>query len=513
MNLSSPQTAQQGQVLTWHFHSEKTYENPYMQVSAWMLFRHESGKEYQRPAFWDGGNSWKVRFAVPESSGTFQWESFADVDDPGLVGKQGLITCKGSTPDKGGLLSMSQGKRNVIDAHGQGKLLVVDTAWALPWRATEDMCRIYAADRKQKGFNAVLLMTVQPDMKAEGPQERGVDGGFDRGFTDLSQGSLQQLRPKYFKAFDHLIRILLDAGITPIYQPIFHGYGWKGLSVIGKIIDEHEYCRYCRYLVARYGAWPAIYLVGADGNGTEPGVRKAGQEIESWDCYQQPTGMHYNPGSAAAQWQADDWLDFQCCQTGHDSEHHPERVEKMCGNRPVKGVTNGEPTYECMNRSENAAGWWQGHEAWLNFTAGGTFGVFYGAGSLWNWVYHADEPGHEAWCVAPNAGWREALDFEGSRYPGIVAKIVSAYDFMDLMPQANWMMDKPCVGKKHQFALLYLEKGGNVHVMSKEVPPHYTLYCAKTAKVLEQGSRDQNQTYSLLQVPSSPDPVVVVFYP
>ncbi|MCB0229540.1 MAG: DUF4038 domain-containing protein, partial [Anaerolineae bacterium] len=43
-------------------------------------------------------------------------------------------------------------------------LLAGDTAWALPWRATVEQCRIYAADRQAKGFSATRLMTVQPDM-------------------------------------------------------------------------------------------------------------------------------------------------------------------------------------------------------------------------------------------------------------------------------------------------------------------------------------------------------------
>ena len=42
--------------------------------------------------------------------------------------------------------------------------------------------------------------------------------------------------------------------------------------------------------------------------------------------------------------------------------------------------------------------------------------VAYGAASLWQWRLHPDEPGHGAYFVAEGAGWKEALDFEGSRY-------------------------------------------------------------------------------------------------
>ena len=51
-----------------------------------------------------------------------------------------------------------------------------------------------------------------------------------------------------------------------------------------------------------------------------------------------------------------------------------------------KATTHAEPTYEGIRDPDNGAGWWQGHEAWLNFTSGGTMGVVYGAGGLWNWT-------------------------------------------------------------------------------------------------------------------------------
>ena len=49
-------------------------------------------------------------------------------------------------------------------------------------------CEVYAHDRQAKGFNAVLLMSVQPDMDARGPRDRSADEGFDVGFEDLRAG-------------------------------------------------------------------------------------------------------------------------------------------------------------------------------------------------------------------------------------------------------------------------------------------------------------------------------------
>ena len=73
--------------------------------------------------------------------------------------------------------------------------------------------------------------------------------------------------------------------------------------------------------------------------------------------------------------------------TGHTGEHVQERVADMRRNRPPKGVTNGEATYEHTRGEDNGHGWWQGHEAWSNLCAGCTMGVVYGA---WDRVLERD---------------------------------------------------------------------------------------------------------------------------
>jgi len=494
------------------FKSAQPYASPYTEVEFWAEFRHESGETLRRPGFWDGGQNWKLRFA-PTRAGQWIWTTFANKKDQGITGKIGTLTADSQRAEnpykRHGLLRMSAGKRSATYADGTPFFLVADTAWALPWRATEEQCRTYAADRQRKGFNAALLMSVQPDMGAKGPANRTQYGGFDVGFKDLPSGHINELRPAYFRYLDKLIAILHQHHITPVLQPVFHGYGWKGLQVAGRVIPADEYARYCRYLVARYGAAPAIYLVGADGYGTDPGVRAGGREIEAWDCYKQPAGIHYNPMANNRSYQADAWLDFQWCQTGHSGEHRPDKVAAMWRNRPVKGVANGEPTYEAMNHPSNGAGWWQGHEAWSNLCAGGTMGVFYGAGSLWNWILDADEPGHATWCSAARANWRQALSFEGSNYPGVVGRLLEGLPFADMAPQEGWTIGKRCVGVAKKMALVYLEQGGGFALCSKEVPLHYRVCDASTGDVLTQATRKPDEMR--INAPAG-RPIAVVFH-
>jgi hypothetical protein len=487
-------TAQPWRELELTLEAERDYPNAYTEVEVWAEFKHDSGINLVRPAFWDGGRTWKVRFASPFGTGRWTWRSFSSGDDAGLAGQSGEISCEAGEPTgnrfyRHGFWKMSPGKRNLVHADGTPALLVGDTAWALPWRATPDECEVYAADRQTKGFNAVLLMSVQPDMDARGPRDRSAGEGFAVGFEDLQDGHINRPNPAYFQDLDRLIAILVSHEIVPVLQPVFHGFGWKGLKVAGPVVPPTEYARYCRYLVARYGARPAIYLVGADGSGYEPQVPAGGAEIEAWDAYRQPAGIHYRPHADNRAWQDAAWLDFQWCQTGHIGEHIPERVADMHRNEPTKAVANGEPSYENTRKRGMAAGWWQGHEAWSNLCAGGTMGVVYGAGSLWQWAHHPGEPGQSHYFLAENAGWREALDFEGSQYVGLVGRILDGLPLADMEP--NWQVT---LGRRGllvpgKLFIGYQEAGGPLRFFGEQVPLHYRVVDPRSGEVLHKGKR------------------------
>jgi len=511
--------APQWQEVELVFTATRHTHNPYTDMEAWVEFRHDSGETLRRPMFWDGGQTFRVRFASTRRLGTWRWQSFERNQDPGLHGKQGTLR---AVPPKGprtiftrhGFWHIPPGGRNLVHADGTPRLLCADTAWALPWRATVEDVKLYARDRQAKGYNAVLLMSVMPDLHTRGPRSRTADGGFDVGFEDLPQGTLRKLRPEYFQTVDQLVAVLVAHGLAPVYQPIFHGYGWKGGGTAGNVVSAEDYARYCRYLVARYGARPAMWLVGGDTPATEPAVLdqldRAGRTIEAWDAYGQPTGIHYAPHAWNRAHQDKPWLDFQWCQTGHNGEHVPERVADMWRNRPVKAVANGEPTYENMGRTGRAAGWWQGHEAWCNLCAGGTMGLVYGAGSLWQWRRHRNESGFDEWCTAPGADWRQALNFEGSRYPGIAAKIFDGLPLNGMRPDWTCTYGRRGLLVPGKLFVLYLPTGGGTGIVSRDVPRAYRIYDPKTGRVLGRGRLADRPTV-WIRTDSTTEARVVVF--
>lgn len=473
--------------------SNKRFNNAYTDVDVWAWFVNDKGDSLVRPAFWDGSNTWKIRFAPPDVDHTWRWQVYSSVKDKGFnkSGKLLSIPYKGDNKlVKHGLLRMSQDKRNIVYADDTSMLLVGDTPWSLPYRATTDQAEFYATDRQKKGFNTALLIAVQPDKKAEGPETRNTVEGFARGFYDIPEGHLNKLNPQYFKTLDSLISILHNHEILPVFAPLAHGYGWKGKNSLGPSALGDEYARFVKYLLARYGSRPVCWLLSLDGHGNAPGVVPAGEMLEKWDAYKQPTGLHYNPcDDFLATWAVNDsshcfhynrkhqdaaWLDFQWAQTGHDGLHIYHKVERMYDNKPTKAVMNGESTYEKMNEGKNGLGWWQGEDAWNQLMHGGTMGVVYGAACLWQWKITPDEPGWEEWTNAPYS-WKDALHFEGAQYVGSIARAFEGFDFKDM--ERRWDLTEnnhPLLAKEGVFYISYLEKGGSITI--KTIPENMPYY-------------------------------------
>ena len=508
--------APQWQEVALTFTAANTYDNPYTDVDMFAEFSGPEGQMLRRPAFWDGGQNWKIRFAAPLAGGEWTWQTFAsDSTDSGLHGMSGALKSEAYGGDnlllRHGFLRMSPGGRNAVHADGTPFFMVGDTPWALPWRATVEQTRIYARDRQQKGFNTALLMSLQPDRGAEGPDARNIEQGFAVAFTDLPEGHINQPNVSYFQYLDSLTAVLVDHEIVPVYQPVFHGFGWKGKEVLGWNMDAQEYARYCKYLVARYGARPAMWLVSGDGTGKAVGVKEGGEIVEQWDAYHQPAGIHYNPfddfipdwaeeGSYEPHYnksfQDAEWLDFQWAQTGHGAEHLYHKVERMYENQPIKAVANGEPTYEGIREPGNGAGWWQGEEAWMQLMSGGTMGVVYGAGGIWQWKVTADEGGWPDWANS-EVSWRQALDLEGSRYVGYVAKALEGMPFTDIQKRPDLAGGKLCLAKPGEIYVSYLDNGGDISLSELKPGLPYRWLNPKTGEFTGEGTTESaTQTFN-----------------
>ncbi|MEO6289309.1 MAG: DUF5060 domain-containing protein, partial [Ginsengibacter sp.] len=415
--VMAQQAAHEYETIELSFASNVRYTNPYTDADVRVQFINKSNDTLWRPAFWDGINTWKVRFSSPAANNKWAWTTFcSDSTNQGLHKESGTIDITDAAPanllSANGTLKISPGKRSLVFSSGKPFLMVANTLWASPFRATTDQIEKIAGKLENEGYNTVLLAVIQTDIDATGPDERNTDQGFKRAFRDLPSKHLNEINVSYFQYLDEIISIYRSHNLIPVFAPLLHGYGWKGKQPIGNSVQPSEYVRYMKYLLARYGSEAAMWLLSVDGGGYGPGIEESGKMLELMDCYHQPTGLHYSPcDDYVAGWAKDlpnkefyclhgnkthqdaAWLDFQWAQTGHDGKHLYQKVNKMYDNLPVKAVADGEPTYEAMNGGTVGLGWWQGEDAWNQLTHGGTMGVVYGAAGLWQWKITPDEKG------------------------------------------------------------------------------------------------------------------------
>ncbi len=135
------QPANQYETIELSFESNLTYSNPYIDVDVKIRFTNDSNDTLWRPAFWDGINEWKVRFSSPTKNDTWSWTSYcSDTTNRSLHGQVGTIHTADSASSSllaaNGTLKMSPGKRNLVFASGKSFLMVANTLWASPFRAT-----------------------------------------------------------------------------------------------------------------------------------------------------------------------------------------------------------------------------------------------------------------------------------------------------------------------------------------------------------------------------------------
>ncbi|MEP3831892.1 MAG: hypothetical protein ABJM67_08940, partial [Rhodopirellula bahusiensis] len=106
--------------------------------------------------------------------------------------------------------------------------------------------------------------------------------------------------------------------------------------------------------------------------------------------------------------------------------------------------------------------------------------------------------------------WREALDFEGSKYPGIAAKILEGLPIENMEPNWDCTYGRRGLLVPGKLFVLYLPEGGNSAILCQDVPRSYRVYDPKTGKVMAEGTLEDKET-AQAKSDSSGEPRVLVF--
>lgn len=490
------------EVMQWNvfetsFESSKAYSNACVEVETDVVFK-QGDTQWKVPAFWAGDRKWTVRFAPPEQGKYTYRVECTDKANSSLNGKEQTLSVKAYTGDnpllKHGFVKVIPGKICFEHADGAPFFWLADTWWKnLCKRMTWDGFQELTADRKSKGFSVVQIVCgPYPDENFFAPSLEN-----EGGQPYLAQG-MSVVNPKYFDYADRRLKHLADNGIVPA---IVGAWGRGDCNSMEKF-GAANIKRHWRYLIARYGAYPVIWILA----GEIPEETKAGKGpwaevatyLRSIDPYHHPLTCHTGHGRKLAK---DDIpvIDFDMVGGNHDERVAvaPETVgivSSAYATRPPMPVLVGETCYE--GHMQQGFGDVQRRIFWQSILSGAA-GHTYGAAGIWHAGVEGDHGNWGAWSRQPYdfTTWKEGMNYPGAIQLGIGKKLLEQYPWSKFEPHPDWAPGCYAAGIPGKVRFIYLPRrniynwdGPEVKHLDPDVDWHVYYFDPATGRKYDQGT-------------------------
>ena len=261
-------------------------------------FVHErTGEVLVRPAFWDGGNLFLVRFA-PTLTGRWSWTTVCrrDASLHNLSGEFRCVPYRGELEIyRRGFVKAVPGLKYMTYADGTPFFYLGDTHWGM-----------YTEELDEPGPHAGQSGAVSHFKHI-------VDRRVAQGFTvyqsepigspfNLTDGHVDQADIEGFRTADMYYRYIADKGLVHANAEFFFSANMRG-PIIG---DDAALRRLARYWAARFGAFPVMWTLAQEVDNDfyaersqtppydwtdNPWVRVA-KYLHAADCYSHPLTAH-----------------------------------------------------------------------------------------------------------------------------------------------------------------------------------------------------------------------------
>jgi Protein of unknown function (DUF4038)/Domain of unknown function (DUF5060) len=426
-----PATVRTWEIFETTFTTAKPYSHPFVDVEVDVTFT-RGGESWRIPAFFDGGSTWRVRFAPPHA-GDYEYSvSSTDVDNADFRGAKRTLHVEpysGVNPlRRHGFLRVAADRRHFEHRDGTPFFWLGDTWWkCLSKRLSFEDFAALTTDRVAKGFSVVQIVCGPYPDEGHWEERWENEGGkpyLTRDFTAVI--------PEYFRHADRRIFHLAESGIVPA---IVGGWGRGDCDSLA-LAGVAGMKRHWRNLVARYGALPTVWIVGGESAGPE--WTELANYVKSLDAYARPRTMHPH-ASGRSSVIDESAIDFDMLQTGHgglDAAHAAiPKVLAAIARTPPMPVLIGEFCYEGhMQQAYDDA---QRYAFWGSMLSGAA-GLTYGAAGVWHASVEGD-PGLNR--VYDLTTWREGMELPGSRQLGFGKRLLEAYPWSRFESRPDWAED------------------------------------------------------------------------
>ena len=310
VDAQSNYTVEQWKVAEIEFTSAKTYANPFDEVEVTANFKGPDGKIISRPAFWDGGKRWIVRFAPTQTGVWKMTTSCSDKTNTGLNDINQSITCKPYTGRldiyKHGFLKVSDSKRYFVYADGTPFFYLGDTHWIFIHerfdssnvKGVPSQFKYVVDKRVVQGFTVYQTEAIQhphgQNTSGGGGNHLGNDEeaicNFRDGFDEKDLAG--------FRNIDRKFKYIADKGLVNANSSICWALDPADFP---EAYSEKFMYQLSRYWTARYGAYPVLWTIAQEIDRNmykkydSVSITKwfaVGKAIEDNDAYHHPLTAH-----------------------------------------------------------------------------------------------------------------------------------------------------------------------------------------------------------------------------
>lgn len=447
------------------FKSEKSYDDAFNDVDVDLILV-GNGVKYIVPGFWAGGNTWKIRFAVP-SEGEWLFKTVCtDKSNSALDGRTGKVICTEYDGEydiyRHGFVTSSANEKYLTYDDGTPFFYLGDTHWSLG-DETPEMVKTISKKRASQGFTVMQSEPIGAKFNVENGISQDDMAGFedyDTKFKIIAENGLCHANAEFF--YPYYMEVLIDN---------FGGYEADG-SLNATVKNYLE--KASRYWVARYGSYPVMWTLGQEvdndfyrSDESHPDwdyrnnpYKLVAEYIDKYDAYSHPLTAHQeNSGATVAYGNggnsdekrisycdaepsafrsvaAHSWYAAQWSPSLTKSSNY--KVEKdYWYNSQGKPVINYEGRY-CYLWTKNFGSRMQGWASYLS----GMFGYGWGAHDTWSYLNIYDEGNDSSDGVDTitsqekiNATWQDTLEYPSSYQVGYMKSFFEAFDWWKLIPR------------------------------------------------------------------------------
>lgn len=451
--------------------STKMYANPFDEVEVSATFTGPDGTTISRPAFWDGGNTWKIRFAPTAPVVWKMTTTCTDITNTGLHNITQSITCKpyNGTLEiyKHGFLKISDNKRYFVYADGTPFFYLGDTHWiyiherfnSSNVKGVPSQFKYIVDKRVTQGFTVYQTEAIQHPHGQNSSVGGGNHSAKDEGAYCNFRDGFDEKDLAGFRNIDRKFKYIADKGMVNANSSIC--WALDPAEFPASYSEQFMY-KLSRYWTARFGAYPVLWTIAQE---IDKNMYKkydsvtinkwfaVGKAIEDNDGYHHPLTAHMENTShtrANDSWWANkpyhNWWGIQWQASINDDLF--SIAKNFWNNSTAKPSVLYESAYEGFWTDAKGA-----REAGYKAFQNGIYGYGYGANGVWNDLYSKNPPDYGTDYEMPvrYISWYDGANLPGAQQLTHLKKFYTAIDWWKLIPRFDETAWSSFVDKNQSF--------------------------------------------------------------